>query len=60
MELNKIQKVKPINISKKLIDIVENKPKVNKKNFKKYILKPKIKETSSLVKIETGPFLIHL
>ena len=61
MELNKISKIKSIKISKKLIDITENKPKLNKPNLKSYISKQKVnKEIYPLVVIETGSFIIQL
>ena len=60
MELNKISKIKSIKISKNLIDITENKPKVKKTNLKSYILKPKNKDNQTLVIIETGSFIIQL
>ena len=61
MELNKICKNKSIKLSKNLIDIIENKPKVKKTNLKSYILKPKVnKEIYPLVVIETGSFIIQL
>ena len=48
-------------ISKKLIDITENKPKLNKPNLKSYISKQKVnKEIYPLVVIETGSFIIQL
>ena len=67
MELKKVNKVRSIKLPKKLIDtidIVEIKPKVktktNLKNDPVSIIKPQIKENSTLVIIETGPFLIQL
>ena len=60
MELNRICKIKSIKLSKKLIDITENKPKAKKTNLKSYILKPKVKENQTLVIIETGSFIIQL
>ena len=60
MELNKISKIKSIKLSKNLIDITENKPKVKKTNLKNYILKSKIKDNQTLVIIETGSFIIQL
>ena len=62
MELNKICKIKSIKLSKNLINITENKPKVKKTNLKSYIsTKPKTnKENYPLVVIETGSFIIQL
>ena len=61
MELNRISKIKSIKLSKKLIDITENKSKVKKTNLKSYISKPKVnKENYPLVVIETGSFIIQL
>ena len=61
MELNRISKIKSIKLSKKLIDITENKPKLKKPNLKSYISKPKAnKENYPLVVIETGSFIIQL
>ena len=61
MELNKISKIKSIKLSKNLIDITENKPKLNKPNLKSYISKQKVnKEIYPLVVIETGSFIIQL
>ena len=61
MELNKISKIKSIKIYKKLIDITENKPKLNKPNLKSSISKLKAnKENYPLVVIETGSFIIQL
>ena len=61
MELNKICKIKSIKLSKNLINITENKPKVKKTNLKSDISKPKVnKEIYPLVVIETGSFIIQL
>ena len=60
MQLNKICKVQHIKLSKKLTSTIDNIEKKPKTNLKKYIVQPKIKENIPLVKIEMGPFIIHL
>ena len=61
MELNKICKMKSINLSKKLIDVTETKTKVKKTHLKSDKSKTKVnKKIHPLVVIQTGSFIIRL